>query len=467
METEATAPHAKKRRTEEGPERRQEPEEIASHSPPNYQPPRRPHPKPATTEWEEPRGGEERPLGAGSGEGSEGVDRISGLPDAILGDIISLLSTKDGIRTQTLASRWRHLWLSAPLNIDGRSLPADEQFQEFIISRILARHPGPVWRFSLYAMDTHTYLWDSDAWLRSPALDNLQELELGVLPQPQLMLTSPPDSVFRFSATLRVLNVSRFHLPDAMVETLHFPQLSHLGLEVVKVSDDALHRIIAGCPVLEYLLLLGNLYLDHLRLRINSPSLRGIGMSSGKLIIEDAPLLERLLQLQTYPGMNVSVISAPKLKMLGCFSDSGYCDSKLVFGTTVIQVVTFTTVVYSVKILSISIYNHSQEVVINLMRCFPCLEKLYVQFLYRSSVSRNIYSWRPKHHNLITGFDIRLKTVVLKNYQGTKSQVNFGLFFLLNAKMLELLEFKIGHHCDNNQMFVAEQHRLLQQEKSA
>ena len=56
-----------------------------------------------------------------------------------------------------------------------------------------------------------------------------------------------------------------------------------------------------------------------------------------ELILEDTPCLERLLHCGTYgdDGMHVSVISAPKLKMLGRLTDR---IGRLELGTTVFEV---------------------------------------------------------------------------------------------------------------------------------
>lgn len=80
-------------------------------------------------------------------------------------------------------------------------------------------------------------------------------------------------------------------------------------------------------------------------------------------------------------------------------------------------------------------------------------------------MSGNNNSWRRKHRDLVKCLDIHLKTVVLRNYRGTKSHANFATFFILNAKMLELMRFE-GSYKDNKK-FIAEQHMLLQLDKKA
>ncbi|KAL6839067.1 hypothetical protein ACP4OV_031121 [Aristida adscensionis] len=53
------------------------------------------------------------------GDDAGAVDRLSGLPDALLHAVLSFLPAPQVVRTCVLSRWWRHLWRSAPrINID-------------------------------------------------------------------------------------------------------------------------------------------------------------------------------------------------------------------------------------------------------------------------------------------------------------------------------------------------------------
>jgi hypothetical protein len=170
----------------------------------------------------------------------EAEDRLSALPDGVLGVIISLLPTKDGARTQILASQWRHLWHSSPLNIDYRDLTgADKNNRSRVaaeaISRIFSAH-------QIKATRRLSIKTDRGLLLDSPTLNGLQEIEVWFynyyLPLPL--------SIYRFSATLRVATFGRCLIPDDAVHGLSFPNLKQLALEKLTISEPSLHSLIAG-----------------------------------------------------------------------------------------------------------------------------------------------------------------------------------------------------------------------------
>ncbi|KAK1698167.1 hypothetical protein QYE76_014864 [Lolium multiflorum] len=217
---------------------------------------------------------QEPPPGAEEDE-EESLDHISRLPDHVLGEIISLLTIMEGTRTQVLASRWRHLWRAAPLNLDFSGLPASNSMLPSrcaVVNAILAAHQGSGRRLCLPARHLQCGAdavdVDVDAWLRSTALDNLQELEFYFCCakhcDPELVIEAllpPPASIFRFSSTLRAATIGNCCLVDDTVETLRFPHLRKLALMCVKISEVSLHKIISSCPGLECLLLSTVIYL--------------------------------------------------------------------------------------------------------------------------------------------------------------------------------------------------------------
>uniref|UniRef100_A0ACD6A2J4 Uncharacterized protein n=1 Tax=Avena sativa TaxID=4498 RepID=A0ACD6A2J4_AVESA len=206
--------------------------------------------------------------------------------------------------------------------------------------------------------------------------------------------------------------------------------------------------------------------------RINSVSLRSISVRAQyyrrgerefkQLDIDNAPSLERLLQLVFRSDLHVSVISAPKLETLCCHS---YSPAKIMFGSTVIQgskIYRLTTAVHSIKILAVDMRILSLDTVVDLMRCFPSLEKLYIQSC--NSGPNNL--WLRKHKKLSRYHDVRLKKIVFEWYWGIRSQINFVTFFVLNATALESMILRIQAK-NYNKEFLAEHRGKLQLENRA
>ncbi|XBJ19255.1 hypothetical protein VPH35_010249 [Triticum aestivum] len=290
---------------------------------------------------------------------------------------------------------------------------------------------------------------------------------------------SPPASIFRFSSTLRTATIAECRIPDNAIETLQFPQLQKLELVEVKISEGSLASLItAGCPALESLLVDTCVSFHICGLRINSPTIKIIAVYSMfvELIIENAPSLERLLNYILHVKMLLTVISAPKLETMGyiCNTHDAAISPTYVSHVLInvlisssmlkdLRIDSLTTVVRTVKTLAMH-SNFNLHMVIDLMRCFPCLENLYMKIQKSTAGAAN--SWRCKHKNFLTSHDIRLKSIFLGYYQGIRAHVDFVTFFVLNAKVLESIRLEVGSR-DYNERYFAEQHSVLQMEKMA
>ncbi|CAL4977074.1 unnamed protein product [Urochloa decumbens] len=444
---------------------------------------------------------------------SGGPDLISRLPDEILGSIISLLPTEQGARTQILSSRWRPLWRSAPLNLEPYGLASG--INEDVVSRILTEHRGGARRFKAPPHILHGDPATLDRWLRSPVLNDLQELRLyfppfalpmRTIPQsamrvsstlriahfsccqfavdaahrlhfPNLQLLSllsvsisddclhavlasclaldkfqlvycyyispkplMPPSTLRFSSTLRVARFGHCQFPDAAALKVHFPNLQYLELRMVTVSERSLHAMLSSCPALNNLILTANF--GFRKFMINSLKLKRVEMCFGRsdteieleeLIVVNAPCLEILDQRGPYvANMHISIVSAPKLKILARLNDN---TSRLELGTTVFE------------------GRHAVRVATTMR-----------------SVKTRISTENVELHNSLDRnecLDFHLKKLRIRHYSGKRSHLAFARFFVLNASVLESLVLIIDPEMEESDSWIEKQRRKLQLEKRA
>ncbi|KAM0917746.1 hypothetical protein ACQ4PT_009196 [Festuca glaucescens] len=361
-------------------------------------------------------------------EAGEGPDQISNLPVDALRSIVSLLPTKDG--AQSLSTRWRHLFCSAPLNLDVKLRREDEPTLSSLVARVLADHQGPCRRFSLtwygYKCDMVPPLLNR--WLHSSALNGLPEFHLrhNRMENGEEELWRAhytlPLSILRFSPTLRILSVKctcyKIRFPSLADGDVQFPHTKQLTFKGIIISEVDLHGVLAGCHVLESLVLSE---LDGVSgVRISSSTLRSLGVSSGfgyepeellqQLIVEDAANLEKLLLDGAEYCLSIRVVWAPKLEFLGSLPQ-GFTTAKL--QATFLQrtaAASLMSVMRTVKVLVLQMSPPSVDDLINFLTFFPCVEKLYV-LLFRDKPFK-----RKRHHfplGYIECFDLHLKKIVL------------------------------------------------------
>ncbi|EEE53415.1 hypothetical protein OsJ_36490 [Oryza sativa Japonica Group] len=165
-------------------------------------------------------------------------------------------------------------------------------------------------------------------------------------------------------------------------------------------------------------------------------------VDKGKLeevIIENAPLLERL----TPPcirneGFVIWVTQAPKMKTLGYLSHK---ISTIELGTMVFQKlvpVSLSNVMCTVKILALD-RAPDLDVVIDFLKCFPCVEKLYVVAFIQGNFKNAL------RYVSLECLDLHLRMVEFINYQGNMLDLNFIRFFVLNARVLECVKLVAAH----------------------
>nr|CAB3500301.1 unnamed protein product [Digitaria exilis] len=343
---------------------------------------------------------QELPLGGGGGEDGS-PDLISRLPDEVLGDIISLLSIRDGARTQAISRRWWPLWRAAPLNLKVYGVLSSER-KGVVTKILLSEHTGPVRCFHLHDFELNgCYDYAMlDGWLRSRAFTGLREIYFRYwwAQQPKPM----PPSALRFAPTLCVAWIPFCEFPSELSLALGFPHLKKLSLRQVTISEDALHSLLSA--------------LCHIKFQ--------------ELVIEDAARLEGLFLLQ-YAREMIAL--------------------------------SLTTLMRTVKILALESLGPNLDSVVDFLKCFPCVDKLYIMAFDREETLKNERAYNPL--DPMECLELHLKKVTFNNYDCLMPYVDFAKFFVLNAKVLKKMDLGVLNSCSDKWM--ASQYRLLQLDNKA
>ncbi|TVU07295.1 hypothetical protein EJB05_47344 [Eragrostis curvula] len=396
-----------------------------------------------------------------------GVDRLSRLPDSLLGNIVSRLPIKDAARTAALSRRWRPIWCSAPLVlVDAHLLPASEdQIPKHVdhaessavaaaVSRILATHPGPIRFVHITCCYMNEFPGQFVRWLKHLAVKGVQELFLINRPWPlESLVKHMPATIFSM-ATLTRLYLGFWRFPDtaSLPRGAAFPYLRELSLCSVVIEPRDIDFVLARSPVLHTLCIHGHLF-PSLRLRLVSQSLQCVQLLAvdvETIAVVDAPRLERLIVSKRESSCKINIGRAPSLRLFG-FVELG--NDVLQVGNTVIKAGTPakpSAMVLSVKILALQVrfgVCNDVKTLPNFLRCFPNLETLHIHSKEATESTGRLGLKFWQESGAIECVQSRITMLGFHDFRGGRSELALLRFFVESSQKLKALVVAFAKGC--------------------
>ncbi|KAM6595341.1 hypothetical protein CsatA_005865 [Cannabis sativa] len=214
-------------------------------------------------------------------------DRISKLPDTVILHMLSLLPTKDVVRTCLLSKRWKLLWYSVPtISFSYADFKCSHQFSNYVSQYLKHRKKGMYFivdsvltsfkldmfliSFKLDMFDYNKRCVDDilDQWLSFVVENKVKEIYLNIRPDTYEdtdedgdvghsdLCYCLPKVLFDNATYLTILNLEWLKV-DASY-SFSFPSLKSLSLKGVvsdTSKDDVVFKFLLGCPSLEKLCL--------------------------------------------------------------------------------------------------------------------------------------------------------------------------------------------------------------------
>ncbi|XP_020223370.1 F-box/FBD/LRR-repeat protein At2g04230 [Cajanus cajan] len=359
-------------------------------------------------------------------------DRISHLPDVLLLQILSLLPTKQAVITGILSKRWRPLWPAVSLlDFDDECSPeprhGDAGFAEFVYSVLLLQDAPTIERFRLRCRSPNSCVGHIPTWLCHVTRRRVEHVELSLSLSRYVAL---PRQLFNCD-TISVMKLNGVYFNVLALFSVRLPLLRvlHVGDRVLFGCHDYVVKLLAGCPMLEDLVL-ESTYVDacgtdlcfdgNFLLNLNHLSRAKIGFSW-----KEGCLKSMLLVFQALCNVRCLSLSHNTVE---CLKDTSASDIPVF--DNLIQ-------------LEISFGNYSWDLLANLLQRSHKLEVLRIYKEPQKYAKGQEFRWN--HPPLVPEcLLLHLKTFCFKEYQGMETELDFVGYIMQNARVLEAITIHIS-----------------------
>ncbi|MQM21691.1 hypothetical protein Taro_054735 [Colocasia esculenta] len=434
-------------------------------------------------------------MGKARSAGAGGHDRISELPDAILGHILSLMPAKAATQTTILSRRWRDLWryiwrFSTTLDFTAE-FAARQTPDEFVrnVNRYLELHRGKKIQRFLVSFDTDPRFFpdvempfdtdtrffpDVEKWVEFAVARDVEELRLEFSSEEQetdfvyvgketwVSGFSVPHQVFD-CMPLRVLALGNCRLsPPPDISGLC--SLRSLSLTRVDVTSDVLQSILSECGLLERLFLRDCVHLESIKLTSPSIKLKQLVVVDCGLLIDLEISASSLQSFHFYGDVwrmgsfsdvtnlaDVFICSIDRTSWdvlhnyIHLLSDVPHVEILTVCTTTLWAVPEYQSVfgrdlpppLHHLRELQLLMDGMSMDHLSAICGFFeffatPLLERLFIRLDYCSSSDATIEQPQDVHFN-------QLRVIKMYNFKGTRSEMELVTLLLGKAPVLESL----------------------------